>query len=204
MSDSPVGEVVQTRRVEWRRGAWFNPPNWIRRNGDALSIPAPRGSDMWRSPTSGARRESAPALLFDLPTGSAIEVDIQPWLACPYDQAGVLIQGGAGDWVTAGLEQGLGVLMLGARLSRSARDEAAVAVAGWAERIVTVRVSRGEHALTVRARSQQDPWRLVLVTPRATTGTIRVGPYCAAPQRSGLEVCFNRVAIGPSDNSPRL
>jgi uncharacterized protein len=64
---------------------------------------------------------------------------------------------------------------------------------------VTVRASRDGDAVTVRARVDDEPFRLVRLAPFPPGATVLAGPYCAAPTRSGLTVRFTRWTTGPAD-----
>lgn len=63
-------------------------------------------------------------------------------------------------------------------------------VAGWAGRLVTVRASRSGDAVTIRARVDDDEWRLVRVAPLDPAAVVAAGPFCCAPTRTGLTVRF--------------
>jgi hypothetical protein len=64
---------------------------------------------------------------------------------------------------------------------------------------VTVRASRSGDAVTVRARVDDEPFRLVRVCPFPPSAPAEAGPYCCAPTRAGLVVRFRRWATGPAD-----
>ncbi|RFA13254.1 hypothetical protein B7R21_08540 [Subtercola boreus] len=61
---------------------------------------------------------------------------------------------------------------------------------GWAGRSVTVRASRSGDAVTIRARVDEEMWRLVRVAPLRPEAVVSAGPFCCAPSRAGLVVLF--------------
>ncbi|WP_310794221.1 DUF1349 domain-containing protein [Streptomyces sp. 1114.5] len=52
---------------------------------------------------------------------------------------------------------------------------------------------------TVRARSEDGPWRPVRLSPLPPAAPASAGPFCASPERDGLQVRFTRFAQGPAD-----
>ena len=69
----------------------------------------------------------------------------------------------------------------------------------WQGSEVTIRVSWSGDAVTVRARREDEPWRLVRVAPWPVDAVTRAGPYCCAPTRTGLRVIFTRWTTGDAD-----
>lgn len=116
-----------------------------------------------------------------------------------YDQAGVMLRADAGTWVKAGVEHSDGQPQLGAVVTRDLSDWSLQPVPGWAGQGVTIRISRGPDAITVRARRQDQPWQLVRLAPFAWPGPVGAGPYCCAPSRPGLQVRFTGFSVGPAD-----
>jgi regulation of enolase protein 1 (concanavalin A-like superfamily) len=90
--------------------------------------------------------------------------------------------------VKAGLEFADGVLNLGAVVTLG-RSDWSVAPVDWNGRRVTVRVSRAEESLTVRARVDDEPFRLVRVAP-FVGGEVTAGPFLCAPTRTGFTARF--------------
>jgi regulation of enolase protein 1 (concanavalin A-like superfamily) len=66
---------------------------------------------------------------------------------------------------------------------------------------VTIRASRAGNALTIRARVDSEPWRLVRVAPLPQDAVLSAGPFCCAPTRDGLTVHFTSWEIVPADES---
>ena len=71
----------------------------------------------------------------------------------------------------------------------------------WVGRVVTVRASRSGDALTVRARVDEEPWRLVRLAPIDPTLSWSAGPMTCGPSRAGLTVRFTSWTTGPADTT---
>ncbi len=183
--------------VRWAQGAWTNPPAASVEAGDALEVTAVEGSDAWRHTSYGFVHDSAHGLLSPLAVGRAVEVTLQTDFTGQFDQAGVLVRADAEHWLKAGLEFADGVLNLGAVLTLG-RSDWSVAPVDWNGRRVTVRVSRAEDSLTVRARVEDAPFRLVRVAP-FVGGEAAAGPFLCAPTRAGFTARFLSWAVGPAD-----
>ncbi len=116
-----------------------------------------------------------------------------------FDQAGVLVRASETNWAKAGVEISDGVAQVGAVVTHAASDWSVAPAPSWCGGEVTIRVSRGEDALTIRANPAGESTQLVRVAPWPGDVPTSAGPYCCAPTRSGLEVCFTRWLVGPAD-----
>lgn len=159
------------------------------------------GSDLWRTTSYGFVRDSGHALLVPLPDAAAAEVRFVLDYDQQFDQAGVLVRADDRMWVKAGVEVSDGVPQLGAVVTREASDWSVAPVPAWSGREVTVRASRAGDALTVRARVEDEPWRLVRVAPIPARAPLYVGPYCCSPTRDGLVVRFLGAVLTEADPS---
>ncbi|MEU9509514.1 DUF1349 domain-containing protein [Micromonospora sp. NPDC048170] len=188
--------------VDWADGEWCNEPVRVERGsaGELLVQPA-GGSDLWRHTSYGFVHDDAPALLAPFPVGAAMEVAFDLDYGEQFDQAGVLVRVDERNWVKAGVEVSDGQPQVGAVVTREVSDWSVAPVPLWAGREVTVRVSRGRDALTVRARSDDEPWRLVRLAPLAPEAVATAGPYCCSPTRAGLRVRFTGWRRGPADTA---
>ncbi|SCE91687.1 hypothetical protein GA0074696_1641 [Micromonospora purpureochromogenes] len=195
-----MGEDETLRDVDWTDGRWLREPVRVERTdaGDLLVEPGAE-SDFWRHTSYGFVHDDGPALLAPLPGGSAVEVSFPLDYGEQFDQAGVLVRVDERNWVKAGVEVSDGEPQLGAVVTREVSDWSVAPVPDWAGREVTVRVSRDGDALTVRARVDDEPWRLVRLAPLAPEATASAGPFCCSPTRSGLTVRFTGWRQGPAD-----
>ncbi|MGC5329957.1 DUF1349 domain-containing protein [Micromonospora sp. DT62] len=188
------------RPVDWAEGEWWNEPVRVENGpaGELLVQPA-EGSDLWRHTSYGFVHDDAPALLAPLPAGEAMEVAFVLDYDEQFDQAGVLVRVDERNWVKAGVEVSDGQPQVGAVVTREVSDWSVAGVPRWAGREVTVRVSRDGDALTVRARADDEPWRLVRLAPLAPEAVATAGPYCCSPTRAGLRIRFTGWRRGLAD-----
>jgi hypothetical protein len=107
----------------------------------------------------------------------------------------------AETWIKAGVELSDGRPQLGAVVTHGRSDWSMAPVPDWAGRRVTVRASRTGDAVTVRARCEDEPWRMVRLAPLAPDATAAAGPFCCSPQREGLTVRFTGFTTGPADRA---
>ncbi len=192
-------EVVGSLPVPAWPGEWHNQPASVSVDGSAMIATAVSGSDAWRTTAYGFVRDSAHALLAPLEIGEAIEIDFQADFTGEFDQAGVMVRGDAEHWVKAGCEYADGVLNVGAVVTMPTSDWSTAPVE-WQGRRITVRVSRGADALTIRARVDDEPFRLIRVAP-FVGGPAQAGPYLCAPSREGFSARFLARRLGPADAS---
>jgi hypothetical protein len=101
--------------------------------------------------------------------------------------------------VKAGVEHSDGALQLSAVVTAGGSDWSTAPVPEWADRSVTVRASLSEDAVTVRARVDEEPFRLVRLAPLAAAGPLLAGPYCCAPETDGFCVRFTGWAQTDAD-----
>ncbi|MCX4969995.1 DUF1349 domain-containing protein [Streptomyces sp. NBC_00654] len=187
--------------VDRSRATWLNPPQAsVDRGADLLVTTRDRG-DFWRTTSYGFVHDDGHALLTGLPGGSAVEVTFVADFDTLYDQAGVMVRVDERNWIKAGIELTDGVPHLGAVVTREVSDWSMAPVPEWAGRRVTVRASRAGDALTVRARCEDGPWRMVRLAPLDPDAVALAGPFCCSPQREGLEVRFTGFTTGPADRS---
>ena len=185
--------------VAWTEGSWTNPPAAVVEDADGLNVTAVAESDAWRHTSYGFVHDTEHALLAPLAVGEAVEVVVRTSFTGQFDQAGVFVRADAEHWVKAGLEFADGVLNLGAVVTLE-RSDWSVAPVDWNERTVTVRVSRATDSLTVRARVDDEPFRLVRVAP-FVDGDVAAGPFLCAPTRAGFTARFLSWQVGPADAS---
>ena len=191
---SPTGA-----ELSWSDGEWLNPPAGAREDGSHLLVTTRRDSDFWRTTSYGFVHDDGHALLYPFPPGTAVEVSFVAGFSELFDQAGALVRVDPGTWIKAGIELSDGALQLGAVVTHGTSDWSLAPVPEWAGREVTVRVSRAGDAVTVRARCDDGPWRMVRLAWLDPAADASAGPFCCSPQRAGLQVRFTRLTSGPAD-----
>lgn len=174
--------------IAWSAGRWTHPPAASVERGGDLLVTAVEGSDAWRVTSYGFVHESEHALLAPFPDGTAVEVEFTAAFAEQFDQAGVFIRVSAERWIKAGVEFADGRCQVGAVVTDGMSDWSLAPVPDWAGRRITVRASRDDTAITVRAgRSGQD-LQLIRVVPFGADLDAQAGPLVCAPTRAGLQV----------------
>jgi regulation of enolase protein 1 (concanavalin A-like superfamily) len=193
----PMGRDDVT--VGWDEGRWLNTPAAVERAGQDLVVTAVEGSDFWRTTAYGFVHDDGHALLQPFPSGQAVEVSFLLDYDQQFDQAGVFIRASEMTWVKAGVEISDGIAQIGAVVTHGVSDWSVAPVPNWINSPVTVRVSRDDEAVIVRAKGGDDPWQLVRVAPWPDDAHTSAGPYCCSPTRSGLHVRFTSWMSGNAD-----
>ncbi|MFW2512412.1 DUF1349 domain-containing protein [Demequina sp. SO4-13] len=174
-----------------RTGAWTTEPMRAEWGADGeLLVEAREESDAWRETSYGFVHDSAHALLSPFGAREAVEVTFVLDYDQQFDQAGVMIRVDESTWIKAGVEVSDGAAQVGAVVTHGVSDWSVAPVPEWMGREVTVRASRDGGAVTIRARVDDEPWRLVRVAPLSPTADARAGLFCCAPTRAGLVVRF--------------
>ncbi|CAQ00197.1 conserved hypothetical protein [Clavibacter sepedonicus] len=171
----------------------------MRIHDGGMDVTAREGSDAWRTTSYGFVHDTEHALLAPLDPGAAVEVAFTLDLREQFDQAGVFVRVDAETWIKAGIERSDGEDGLGAVVTRGVSDWSLAPVPGWSGRLVTIRASRMGDALTVRARVDCEPWRLVRVAPLDPDARVTAGPFCCAPTRAGFTARFASWRTGQAD-----
>jgi regulation of enolase protein 1 (concanavalin A-like superfamily) len=190
---------IATTDIPWTDGTWTTEPEAVRIHAGGMDVTAREGSDAWRTTSYGFVHDTEHALLAPLAPGTAVEVAFALDLAEQFDQAGVFVRVDAETWIKAGVERSDGEDGLGAVVTRGVSDWSLAPVPGWSGRVVTIRASRSGDALTVRARVDEEPWRLVRVAPLDPDAAASAGPFCCAPTRAGFTARFASWRTGPAD-----
>lgn len=185
--------------IDWAAGTWTTEPEAVVVDGDGMRVTARAGSDAWRITSYGFVHDTEHALVAPLPQGAAVEVTFLCDFSAQFDQAGVFARVDASTWIKAGVERSDGVESMGAVVTRGVSDWSLAPVPDWSGRLVTVRASRSGDALTIRARVDDEPWRMVRVAPLDADATVEAGPFCCAPTREGLTVLFTAWRLTDAD-----
>ncbi|SEB61013.1 hypothetical protein SAMN04489806_1276 [Paramicrobacterium humi] len=187
--------------IDWTAGTWTHDPVSATVTDDGLTVVAAEGSDAWRHTSYGFVHDTEHALLAPLAVGRAVEVAFIAAFAEQFDQAGVFLRIDDETWIKAGVEYADGQPQVGAVVTLGRSDWSVAPVPDWAGRLITVRLSRARESVTVRARVDDKPWRLVRVAPLPENAKAEAGPFVCAPTRSGLEITFASWAETPTDAS---
>lgn len=194
--------MTQQRRrlMEWKAGVWLNPPKSIREEGGFLKISPEKGRDFWKNTLYGFEFEDGPALLANWDPNTAVEVCFQlSSFTELYDQAGLLLYHGPGQWIKTGIEINDGIPQLATVVTDRYSDWSLTAVPEWVGEEVTLRASIIKDAVIIRARSKKHAWRTIRVARFPYQTGNQAGPYTCSPTRDGFEVTFTRWEITAPD-----
>jgi hypothetical protein len=187
--------------VDWNSGTWTNAPARVEVADDGMRVTAVEASDAWRITSYGFVHDTEHALLAPFEADTAMEVSFRLDFSEQFDQAGIFVKVDDRTWTKAGVERSDGEDGLGAVVTREVSDWSLAPVPDWHGRFVTIRASRAGDAVVVRARVDDEPWRLVRVAPLDPDAVVTAGPMCCAPSRDGLTVHFTAWRTGPADAS---
>jgi len=197
----PPPPLPSSEPLPWSAGRWTHPPVAVRSDGTDLLVEAREGSDAWRHTAYGFVHDSEHGLLAPLSVPGAVEVTFVADYGHTFDQAGVLIRCADDEWVKASVEMSDGVLQMASVVTHGTSDWAVSPVPDWAGRHVTVRASLDAGALVVRARVDDEPFRLVRAAAFPADRPVEAGPYCCSPTDPGLVVRFTSWRTGAADAS---
>ena len=198
---APRGKLRTMLDIDWNSGTWTTAPAQVHVAPDGLHVTAVEGSDAWRTTSYGFVHDTEHALLVPFEQDTAQEVSFRLDFTAQFDQAGIFVKIDDETWTKAGVERSDGEESLGAVVTRGMSDWSLSPVPGWHGREVTIRASRSGDALTVRARVDDEPWRLVRVAPLDPGARVSAGPMCCAPSRGDLTVHFTSWTTGEADAS---
>ena len=180
-------------------GSWTTPPLSAVHDDAGLRVTAEQGSDAWRITSYGFVHDTEHALLAPFGSEQSLEVSFVLDFTEQFDQAGLFLRVSPTTWIKAGVEVSDGVAQVGAVVTHEVSDWSVAPVPEWVGQTVTVRASRKGDAVTIRARAQDEPFRLIRVAPLDPSADVQAGLFCCAPTRAGLDVTFSRVEWGSPD-----
>ncbi|CAH1192848.1 hypothetical protein PAECIP111892_01107 [Paenibacillus auburnensis] len=179
--------------VNWQDGVWSNQPQSVMEHGGSLVVEAVEGSDYWQKTMYQFQHDNGHALLADWEDSSAVEVSFASGsLTALYDQAGIMLWHSPTEWIKAGIELNDGVPHVGAVVTDEYSDWSLSPVPEWTGENITIRASRLEDAVILRARTDIHPWRTIRVARFPYKTAVQAGPFLCAPTRAGLTVEFTR------------
>ena len=186
------------KEISWSQGVWLNPPAEAVHENSHLKVTTIHESDFWRNTSYGFVHDSGHALLTDFPANSSMEVTFILDYSGQFDQAGIIVHSDSQHWIKAGVESADGLPQVGAVVTSINSDWSLAPVADWFGKEVTVRASRTDDALTIRARCGDED-QLIRLAPIDSSLSWSAGPHCASPVSSSLDATFIRWTHGDAD-----
>ena len=188
------------QEISWAEGSWTREPISATETDSRLLVEAAEGSDWWRNTSYHFVHNDGHALLKDFPDKSAMEVSFTLNYSGNFDQCGIFIRGNDLNWIKAGVEFSDGSPQIGAVVTIGNSDWSSAPCPEWFGHEVTLRVSRDDNAITIRAKTDGS-FHLVRVAPLDSKLSWQAGPYICAPSRSGLVGEFISWRQGSADTS---
>lgn len=177
----------------WESGSWTVQPRSVDIDSEYLVVEALEGSDFWRGTLYGFQHDNGHALLAPWEDAQAVEVSFRlTGFTGLYDQAGLMLWRDETRWIKAGIEINDGLPHLAVVVTDEHSDWSLSPVPEWEGRIVTVRASRMNDAVILRARVDSEPWRTLRVARFDYPTGKHAGPMLCAPTRAALSVTFTR------------
>lgn len=187
--------------MDWHSGEWTTEPVSVTEEGLHLKVESREGSDYWEKTLYGFQRDSGHSLLTSWDQDVAMEVTFElDSFTELYDQAGIMLMNAPGQWIKAGIEINDGIPQLATVVTHEYSDWSLAPVPEWVGERVTIRASRLNDAVIIRARAGKHPWRTVRVAPFPARTDSQAGPFVCSPTRPGLIVTFTRWAITKPDS----
>ncbi|WP_044478598.1 DUF1349 domain-containing protein [Paenibacillus antibioticophila] len=181
------------KKMDWSAGKWLNKPQSAQKEGDFYKVMPEKGRDFWKKTLYGFEYEDGSALLANWDNNTAVEVSfLLSSFTELYDQAGILLYHGPGQWIKTGVEVNDGIPQLSAVVTDGYSDWSLAAVPEWFGEEVTLRASIIKDAVIIRARTQHHAWRTIRVARFPYPIGNQAGPYTTSPTREGFEVTFTR------------
>ncbi|GAA0832399.1 regulation of enolase protein 1 (concanavalin A-like superfamily) [Paenibacillus sp. LBL] len=190
-------------RISWDSGQWTTVPISVTetKEGQYLKVESREGSDYWEKTLYGFQRDSGHSLLTRWEKDTAMEVTFQLQSFTElYDQAGIMLMNAPGQWIKAGIEINDGIPQLAVVVTQGYSDWSLAPVPEWIGENVTIRASRMNDAVIIRARTETHPWRTLRVAPFPINTASQAGPFICSPTRSGLHVTFTRWVMTDPDS----
>ncbi|QWU13568.1 hypothetical protein SAMN04487895_103243 [Paenibacillus sophorae] len=190
--------TIQT--INWPDGIWTNQPVSSRVDRERLIVEAAEHSDYWQQTMYGFQHDSGHALLHSWERQYAAEASFKlDHFSELYDQAGLMLWHSPSQWIKSGIEINDGVPHIGAVVTDTYSDWSLSPVPEWAGQEITIRASRLNDAVIIRARADRDAWRTVRVARFPYLADVQAGPFLCAPTRSGFQVTFTRWVLTSPD-----
>lgn len=183
--------------ISWGAMTWVNQPRRWRWEGSDLFVRTEHGSDFWRTTAIGEDRDTGHAFLAREKGDLEIEVSVSADYEEQHDQAGVMIRLSYAWWLKAGVQLVDGELVASVVNTRDASDWSTLPLPEATDGSVPIRfrLTRTGNTLDVRCAADDGPWHRLRVAHFPPGVPVGIGPMCASPRRTGLEVHFEDCVV---------
>lgn len=175
---------------------WRNPPPFHERRGETLVVTTGKDGDYWNNTFYGFRHLNGHFHATPVGGDFSMEVTFSAKYERLYDQAGAMVFVDDNNWLKCGCEFTDGALHFSVVVTRDDQsDWSMMPLAADPKAPVTLRLTRHAEALRVQVLDGAT-WRLVRLCYLRMGESVEAGPMTCSPLGEGLEVAFERVAIG--------
>ena len=179
------------------QGRWLNPPPSWSIEGGRLTATTGEKTDFWQKTFYGFMRDDGHFLGIDAPDAFTVSVHVSGKFEQLYDQAGLMLRADHETWIKTGVEFTDGELFLSAVVTKGASD--------WSVTLppkpITdfwLRLTAKDGAVRIQYSLDAVTWPLLRLAAFPTNRPLQVGPMLCSPERSGLQVAFDRFMLGPA------
>lgn len=177
---------------------WLNEPRQWKLERDGLWLTTERETDFWQNTFYGFERDSGHAFLGpvagDFTASAIVTADYREL----YDQAGLMLRIDERNWVKTGIEYTDGMMHFSVVVTRGRSDWSVVPLPD-ARPVddVGIMLTRHGDAVRVQYSVNGSSWQLARLAPFSDADSY-VGAMACSPQRSGLDVRFRDIKVGPA------
>ena len=175
---------------------WLNEPREWKADGGNLSFVTEDQTDFWQATFYGFRHDNGHFHYREVDGEFTAEVVFSARYEAHYDQAGLMLRTGPGDWIKAGVEFAHGRATLSSVLTKSVSDWAIGPEIRPIERI-HLRLTHKGGAVCVQWKDG-GRFQTLRLGAFAARDKLMIGPMACSPTRAGLKVFFEDFRIGPA------
>lgn len=178
--------------------SWLNEP--VTHSGDdrELKMTTDDHTDFWQRTFYGFERDNGHAYLTPVSGDFSAIVAIKGKYEELYDQAGLLLRIDERNWIKAGIEYTDGFMHFSVVVTNGISDWSVIPLRDSSPSDeVHIRLTRHDDAVRVQYSVNVAPWQMARLAPFSAADAT-VGAMACSPQRSGFEVTFTDLKIGPA------
>ncbi|MEM8631952.1 MAG: DUF1349 domain-containing protein [Pseudomonadota bacterium] len=180
-----------------RDASWLNePPAWALTE-EELTLTTGSRTDFWQDTYYGFRRDDGHFLGRAQPGDFTAAIAFEAAYEVLYDQAGLMMRTDAQNWLKAGIEFSDDVTNFSTVVTRDGRSDWSVIGVPHISGPQKIRLTRQGGAVLVHFLGQGKTWTLMRLADYPADQSVRVGPMACSPERTGLDVRFLGMEIGP-------
>ena len=178
--------------------SWVNEPAVHSGDAHELRLVTGENTDFWQRTFYGFERDNGHAYLTPIDGDFSATVIIRGDYRELYDQAGLMLRIDERNWIKAGIEYTDDLMHFSVVVTNGVSDWSVIPLHGSSkEDQVSVRMTRHGDAVRVQFCVNGAAWQMARLAPFSSADAA-VGAMACSPQRSGFEVIFTELKIGPA------